>query len=339
MTPLQETQHYSCEDIFSDLPPELRMEILNQTPLQDIRHLISASPALLPMFQTYRASLLGHHLQDLLEFYGDESVLPFVAFTMDIRALRAQSQHLTASELEEKLKPALDSIQSEECIGQPPTGYLHLPILEKAQNLVPELCHAFHNHQERPYSSTPRPISHFLLEKASWQVKFTFIERFLRFDCYCNLFYYRTESLFSTSNDIKTKLRSPILHHPAIISVERFPSTIVATILHGCQMLLNLLDHYIRTRQPEPIDTPEKWNQDVLTMRRNGFVNRSAQQSQSIYFHLALGGFPLFAKLQCLKPEEFERYALEEFYQVVNAHPNPMEWSDRWTRDHDLSWE
>ncbi|KAF5978741.1 hypothetical protein FBULB1_6058 [Fusarium bulbicola] len=323
MTSPQETQHQGCADFFSELPPELRMEILKQTPLQDIRRLISASPALLRIFQKHRASILRHHLQDLLQFYGDKSILPFVVFTMDLRALRAQSQHLTASELEEKLKPALNSIQSRKCTRQPSTGYLDFRILEKAQNLVPEHCRAFYAYQEGPYNSAPRPSSHFLLEKASWQVKFTFIERLLRFDCFCNMFYYRTQSLFSLSNRGETKLQSPLLHHPNN-SVERFPRTIISTLFKGYEDLINRLDSSLRSRQPNPVDTPDSTKQDISTLRRNEFLDRGMPQEQSYVTHLILGGYPLFAKLQSLTAEEFEHYTLKEFYQVVTVEPTPV---------------
>ncbi|KAF5594353.1 uncharacterized protein FSUBG_9455 [Fusarium subglutinans] len=323
MTSPQETQHQGCADFFSELPPELRMEILNQTPIQDIRLLISASPALLRIFQRHRASLLRHHLQYLLRFYGDKSILPFVVFTMDLRALRAQSQHLTASELEEKLKPALNSIQSRKCTRQPSAGYLDFQILEKAQNLVPELCRAFDTHQEGPYNSTPRPSSHFLLEEASWQVKFTFIEKFLRFDCYCNMFYYRTQSLFSISNRVETKLESPLLHH-ATNSVERFPRTIISTLFKGYQDLISRLDYSLRSRQPNPGDTPESPNQNISTLQRNEFLDRDMPQEQSYLSHLIMGGYPLFEKLQSLTAEEFEHYTLKEFYQVVTVKLTPV---------------
>lgn len=143
MTSLQTLQHQGCADFFSALAPKLRIEILDRTPLQDLRHLISASPALLSVFQRHRSSLLGHHVQDLLKFYVDKSLLPFAAITMDLRAIRAEYKDLTVSELEEKLKPALDSVISQEYPKQPTENYPALAVLEMAQNLVPELCRAF----------------------------------------------------------------------------------------------------------------------------------------------------------------------------------------------------
>ncbi|KAF4501918.1 hypothetical protein FAGAP_1892 [Fusarium agapanthi] len=163
---------------------------------------------------------------------------------MDLRALRAEFQQLTASALEEKLKPALNSIISQECTRQPSTGYLYLPILEKAQNLVPELFRAFHTHQEQIY----------------------------------------------------------------------------------------------RSRQPKPVETPESWKQGVLTVRGNEFLDRRPLQGQSYLIHLGLGGYPLFAKLQSLTAKEFEDYTVEEFHQVVTADPSREDWTEQWTRDHDLRW-
>ncbi|KAF5977921.1 hypothetical protein FCOIX_6253 [Fusarium coicis] len=337
MTSRQEAQHQRCEDFFSDLPPELRMEILNHTALQDIRHLISASPALLRIFQRHRASLLRHHMQELLQSYGDQRILPFVAFTVDLRTLRAQSQHLTASELEEKLKPALNSIESQECIRQPIAGYLDLPTLEKAQNLVPELCLAHHHHHECPHTSTQRPSSHFLLEKAPCYHKFRFVERFLRFDCYCNMFYYRTQSLFSPLNDVKTKFSSPFLHHPDV-SVERFPNTIIYTIFQRHRDLISRLDRCLRSRQPTLVEAPDSSKQDVSALRIREFLGRNMLQEAAYVLHLLMGGYPRFAMLNSLTAEEFEHYTLEEFYKVITAIPKVEEWFNHWYRDHDLVW-
>ncbi|KAF5588158.1 hypothetical protein FPANT_6690 [Fusarium pseudoanthophilum] len=332
MTSLQETQHQGCEDFFSALPPEMRLEILKQTTLQDIRHLISASPALLRTFRRHRASLLRHHMQELLQVYGDERILPFVAFTMDLRALRAKSQHLTPSELEEKLKPALNSIESQECIRQPTTGYLDLPTLEKAQNLVPELCLAYRHHQEKHHTLTQRPRSHFLLEKAPCYHKLRFIEGFLRFDCYCNMFWYRNKSLFSTLNDVKTKFSSPFLHHPDP-SVERFPNTIISTICKGYRDRINQLHLPLLPRHLDPVDTPENW-----TLRRDKFLDQCVFPEAAYFLHLLIGGYPRFAMLKSLTAEEFERYIHEDFYQFITANPKAGQWINQWFRDHDLRW-
>ncbi|KAF5578498.1 hypothetical protein FPCIR_11539 [Fusarium pseudocircinatum] len=339
MTSRQETQHQGCTDFFLDLPPELRIEILNQTPLQDIRQFISASPALLGTFQRHRVSLLRHQLQNLLQVYGDERILPFAAFAVDLRALRAECQHLTASELEEKLRPALNSIDSEECIRQPSAGYLDLPTLEKAQSLIPELCLAYHHHQERAPSLTQRPSSQFLLEKAPYDDKFRFVERFLRFDCYCNIFYYGTQSLFSASRHVRTKFSSPfLLDRTSPIATERYPRTIISTIYKGHEDLINRLHRSLLLRQPKPVETPECWKQDVSTLRRNEFLDRSLYQERAYLFHLVLGGHPRFAMLKSLAAEEFEHYTLEEFYRVVTANPKQMEWLNQWLRDHRLRW-
>ncbi|KAG5763345.1 hypothetical protein H9Q72_008568 [Fusarium xylarioides] len=340
MTSLQETQHRGCADFFSDLPPELRMEILNQTPLQDIRHLITASPALLRIFQRHRASLLRHHLQDLLRIYGNEIIFPFVAFSMNLRVLRAQNKHLTGSELEEKLKPALNSIQSRECIKQPSTGYLNLPILEKAQNLVPELCRAFHTHRERLFFSTLESSSDFSLEKASWQIKFKFIERFLRFDCFCNMLYCRTHFLFGNLTDLKRRFSIPFLHRPP--SPGRFslhPNTIIQTILLGHQDLIRQLHRSLQSSQPNPLERPEGWKQDILTLRKDEFLERGGSQEMCYVLHLAMGGYPRFAMLKSLTAEEFEHYTLEEFYQVVTADPEREECVEQWLTDYDLHWQ
>ncbi|KAF5566044.1 hypothetical protein FPHYL_3957 [Fusarium phyllophilum] len=340
MTSLQETQHQGCADFFSDLPAELRMEILNQTPLQDIRHLITASPALLRIFQRHRASLLRHHLQDLLHFYGHEIILPFVAFTMDLRALRAQTQHLTASELEEKLKPVLNSIQSQECTKQPSTGYLNLPTLEKAQNLVPELCRAFYTHRERRFFSSLKCSSNFSLERASWQAKFRFIERFLRFDCYCNIFYCRTHYLFSNLTDLKARFSNPFLHHPPSPGrISYYTSTIIQTILLGHRDLILQLHRSLRARQPKPLERPEGWKQDLLTLRKDQFLDRCESQEVWYALHLTMGGYPQLAMLKSLTEEEFEHYTLEEFYQVVTADPERGECVYQWFTDHDVYWQ
>lgn len=322
MTSLQTLQPQGCADFFSALAPELRIEILDRNPLQDMRHLISASPALLSIFQRHRSSLLRHHVQHLLKFYGDESILPFVAFTMDLRALRAESQQLTASELEEKLKPALNSILSQECTRQPTESYPALIVLEKAQNLVPELCRAFCTHQERLHSKL-------LLEDAPWHAKFRFIETFLRFDCYCNMFSYRTKSLFSTLEHAKAKFIRPFLHCPAI-PIERYPRTITCTMFERHRCLISQLDNSLRSRQPKPVERPEIWKHDVSALRRKEFLNRDWLQEQGYLIHLLMGGYPLFAKLQSLTAEEFERYTLEEFYQVVTAETKGVEWMVQW---------
>ncbi|CCT72056.1 uncharacterized protein FFB20_05672 [Fusarium fujikuroi] len=142
---------------------------------------------------------------------------------MDLRAIRAEYKDLTVSELEEKLKPALDSVISQEYPKQPTENYPALVVLEMAQNLVPELCRAFDTYQEKVGSKR-------LLEDVPWQAKFTFIEDFLRLDCYCNIFYYRTEFLFSTLNHAKKRFKRPFLYHPGA-PVEKYPWTFMCAML------------------------------------------------------------------------------------------------------------
>ncbi|RKL41206.1 hypothetical protein BFJ72_g5634 [Fusarium proliferatum] len=329
MTSLQTLQHQGCADFFSALAPKLRIEILDRTPLQDLRHLISASPALLSVFQRHRPSLLGHHVQDLLKFYVDKSLLPFAAITMDLRAIRAEYKDLTVSELEEKLKPALDSVISQEYPKQPTENYPALAVLEMAQNLVPELRRAFDTYQENVGSKR-------LLEDAPWEAKFTFIEDFLRLDCYCNIFYYRTEFLFSTLNHAKKRFTRPFLYHPRA-PVEKYPWTFMCTMLKRYRGRITRLGDSLRSRQPKPVEGPGTWTQDVSALQVKEFLHRDGIQQHFYVIHLLMGGYPHFAKLQSLTAEEFERYTLEEFYRVVIAEPKGEEWMTQWIGNKDTS--
>jgi hypothetical protein len=152
MPSLQNPQIKAAQASSRSYLPELNIKILDQLSLEDMRHLIMASPAVLQSFRRHRSYVVRHHLQGLLQFYLNESMLPLVAFTMCLRLLRSQCQQQTASEVEEILKPWLNAVLLLECTRSPAAGDLNLPMLNIALNLVPELFNSFKLYQnERAY--------------------------------------------------------------------------------------------------------------------------------------------------------------------------------------------
>ncbi|SCV36963.1 uncharacterized protein FFB14_06351 [Fusarium fujikuroi] len=330
MSSPQKPPEQNITDIFSILPPELNIKILDRASFPDMRRVISASPTLLNIFQQHRSYLLGHYLQELLAFYGDESILPLAAFTMNLRLLRSRCQQLTPSEVEESLRPAMNSILLLEFTRPPMAGYLNLPLIEKAQKLLPELCRVFEMYQDERAGWHQRIRTSSLGEEDS-EDKFRYVERFLRFDCYRNIIYHQNQFLFDGIENIRNTFSHPFLLHPMFPDgwQHRDPcpgAFILDTLLSGHHSLLRRLDQSLASLQPQRLKKHEKWKRDVFPLRRNQWL-----EGEHWYYklHLCMGGFPRLILLQSLTPEDFEHYTLEAFYQIFTAKPKPEDWSEQ----------
>ncbi|RKK45466.1 hypothetical protein BFJ68_g5214 [Fusarium oxysporum] len=111
---------------------------------------------------------------------------------------------------------------------------------------------------------------------------------------------------------------------------------IVDAILHGHSRLLSQLDRSLRSLQPEPLKSYETWKRDVLTLRRNQFVNRRSGAKEYYLFHLCMDGYPRLILLQSLTPEDFEHNTLEAFYQFVTLRLKTDDWAEKLDHKWDL---
>jgi hypothetical protein len=156
---------------------------------------------------------------------------------------------------------------------------------------------------------------------------------FLRFDCYCNIFYHQSQFLFDGIDYIRNKSFRPFILHPTIRAGPRnreFETSGIIDAIFQCHKdLLKQLDHSLRSRQPKPLKRHERWKRDVLTLGRNQFLYRRSAQQWCYIFRLCIDRYPRIFFLQSLTPEDFEHYTLEGFYQIITTKPKTEDWSER----------
>ncbi|KAF4944997.1 hypothetical protein FGADI_12256 [Fusarium gaditjirri] len=135
-------------DIFGELPDEAKAEILREMPLRNIQALTMASPAMLRYFRDREMSILKPHLNYLMEHYGNRNAIAAVIMTIRFRHMRERLRGKTVSEVEEGIRPLIESIKGKHSFKHTPYAQdPGLSVLAAVISLIPELIEAFRDWQ------------------------------------------------------------------------------------------------------------------------------------------------------------------------------------------------
>ncbi|KAF5637397.1 uracil catabolism 4 [Fusarium sp. NRRL 25303] len=203
----------SVHDGFGSLPLEINVYIMESLALNDLLSLTRASPGAWRYFQRDYAFIIRSHMARFYNHYADPAAIPLLGLLARLRLLRSQVKGKSRDVVEKQLKPLSDSILSLSFTEIPSRWESNLPILIAASDMIPELREVFYKWRNHQHNDPPE-----LLDEIPQWGKWRFAESFLRFECFCCIFYHPDGFLFQDMWNLRTIFLGPFTAGDALIS-------------------------------------------------------------------------------------------------------------------------
>ncbi|KAG5748486.1 hypothetical protein H9Q72_005887 [Fusarium xylarioides] len=342
MPPQQETTP-PVRDRFDSLPLEINVFIMESLTLHDLLSLTHASPGAWRHFQQDYAFIIRSHITWFYDHYADPAAIPLLELLARLRLIRSQVKGKSRDVVEQQLRPVNDSILSLRFTEIPSRWESNLPVLVMAADMVSELRNAFRRwrgHWQNDFIKD--------LDKAPYWGTWRFTESFLRFECFCCIFYHPDGFLSQDMWNLRTIFLGPFLAGEAQIPSDLAPS--YRRTLHGrgpyrwmtwdpygvtefnfeapyefthwFDRLIKSVDISLRRKQAR---NTRRGKRPPLTTEQSeicDFLNRKQSEHRHFCYHLALQGNMVLVHLSSLNTEGLESYIVDAFTSVVASQPD-----------------
>ncbi|CVK96104.1 uncharacterized protein FMAN_13993 [Fusarium mangiferae] len=327
---------------FGCLPLEINIYIMESLTVHDLLSLTRASPAARRYFKKDYAFIIRSHIARFYDHYADPAAIPLLRLLARLRLLRSQVKGQSRDVVESHLKPVFDSIPSLHFMEIPLGWESNLPVM--ATNMIPELREVFFRWRGHRQNSSPKE-----LDKVPYWGKWRFTESFLRFECFCCIFYHPDRFLSQDMWNLRTIFLGPLMAgEEALVPIDlapsyrrtvhgrgpykwmtwdpyevtRFDFKAPYKFTHWFDELITSVDISLREKQTR---TTSRRKKSPLTTEQSeicDFLKRKRSEDKHFCFHLALQGNMLLTRLLCLKTEALEDYIVEAYASVVASQPD-----------------
>lgn len=331
-------------DSFGSLPLEINVYIMESLTLHDLLSLTRASPAAWRYFQKDHAFIIRSHIARFYDHYADPAAFPLLRLLAHLRLLRSQVKGKPRDVVEQQLRPVFDSILSLRSTEIPSRWDSNLPLLIMASDMIPELRKVFFSWRGHLRIYTEKE-----LDEAPYWGKWRFAESFLRFECFCCIFYHPDGFLCQGMWNLRTIFLRPFIAGEALVPID-LESWLVRTVHNQAPVrftmsynpnrptefnfwapyefkycfedLVTSVDKSLRAKQKRTTRR-RKWQ--PLTTEQSEiceFLNRKQSEHKHFCFHLALQGNMLLSHLSSLNTEGLDNYIVDAYTSVVTSQPD-----------------
>ncbi|KAM0548041.1 hypothetical protein ACHAPJ_010099 [Fusarium lateritium] len=320
MSPPPSTSESCPSDYVGSLPLELFLYVLNHLPLEDIYSLTRASPGARFYLNGHRLRILRRLMSIVHDHYVESGLIQLAFYAMRLRVIRAQFHNHTIPQIEEQVKPVLISIILLDFNHPNDCRQLSMPALVAAMNLFSEMCDAFLAYREqRPSFVSEMPEFREIqrprlsLEDAPREARHAFIDSFLRFDCFRNIFYHSRSYMLTDMKGEREMFLKPF--SPVVYNMS-FPRYDIPRFIHGFHknIISGALDARLETISSER-------DRETVCPQGFRFPHRMLARKTYYLYNLYIQGFPLLLYLKKLPHQALQEYTVREFCETVRSMP------------------
>ncbi|KAF5678522.1 uracil catabolism 4 [Fusarium denticulatum] len=307
--------------------------------LRDLLSLTRASHGAWRYFKKDYAFVIRSHIARFYNYYADPTAIPLLELLSRLRLLRPQVKGKSTDVVENHLRPVFDTILSLRFTEIPSRWKSNLPVLVAAMDMIPELRESFLRLRG---NNLPNELG-----KVPYWAKWRFTESFLRFECFCCIFYHPGGFLSQDMWNLRTIFLRPFMAGEALVPSDLSPSDRRTLWGYGRFRWMTWPYGVTEFNFKAPYEFTRWFDELIMsvvislqrkqaraTRRRKkpppttehseirDFLKRKGSEHRHFCYHLALQGNMLLAHLSSLNTEGLESYIVDAYTSVVASQPD-----------------